>query len=369
MKRTTIPVLALAAALLLHSGSAPTHAAEAGGGGRPSPAVASYSSLLAPPPGSVPVVVRAGFELRDVNEIDDEAEIFEFTGVMTLQWKDPRQAFDPSVEGVGEKVFQGNYQFNEVSTGWYPQVVLVNESGTYQKDGVVLRIRPDGTTTLVETLVASAESEMSMRRFPFDRHRLEAVFVVLGFDREEIRMELGSAVVVHPADHVRVPQWKLRAIDLSVRDLTSTYAGNGGVASAFVLTLDVQRAAFYTLRLVAFPLFVIVLLSFSVFWMDRASLGDRLSVSFVGILTGVAFQITMSEHLPAIAYVTLMHGFLSLSFVTMCATVLVNLRVSVLDKRGESARGDRIDGRCRWAFPLAYLSLIVVLFLVAFLFY
>ena len=68
---------------------------------------------------------------------------FEFTGVLTLTWQDPRQAFDPAVVGVEETIFQGSYQFNELATGWYPQVVLVNESGLYQKNGVVLRVQPD----------------------------------------------------------------------------------------------------------------------------------------------------------------------------------------------------------------------------------
>ena len=67
--------------------------------------------------------------------------------------------------------------------------------------------------------------------------------------------------------------------------------------------------SFYMSRLVILPLVVIVLLSFSVFWMDRSSVGDRLGVSFIGILTGVAYQLVMSDHLPRISYVTLMHGF------------------------------------------------------------
>jgi hypothetical protein len=52
------------------------------------------------------VVVRAGFELRDINEIDDEAEVFEFDGVLSLEWRDERQAFDPEVEGVSEKLYR-----------------------------------------------------------------------------------------------------------------------------------------------------------------------------------------------------------------------------------------------------------------------
>lgn len=76
---------------------------------------------FSPPKGDGPVVVRARFELQDVNMIDDRSETFEFTGVLTLTWRDPRQAFDPAVAGVNEKIFTGDYQVNEISPGWYPQ--------------------------------------------------------------------------------------------------------------------------------------------------------------------------------------------------------------------------------------------------------
>ena len=156
---------------------------------------------------------------------------------------------------------------------------------------------------------------------------------------------------------------------MSVRDRSASYAGRRGMASAFIVSVEVQRESFYMRRLVIIPLVVIVLLSFSVFWMDRSSLGDRLSVSFIGILTGVAYQLVMSEQLPRISYVTLMHGFLSLSFLTMCATVVINLVVGALDKRGQVALGDRIDRRCRWGFPLAYFGLLLVMRTVASLFF
>jgi hypothetical protein len=95
--------------------------------------------------------------------------------------------------------------------------------------------------------------------------------------------------------------------------------------------------------------------------MERSSLGDRINVSFIGILTAVAYQIVVSEVLPHISYVTLMNGFLQLSFLVMCATVVVNLVVGSLDKRGEVAAGDRVDRRCRWIFPLVYFGLLGIL--------
>jgi hypothetical protein len=320
------------------------------------------SFLLSPPEEVRPVVVRASFKFHDINEIKDELETFDFSGVLMLKWHDPRQAFDPVAEGANEKVFQGNYQFNELAAGWYPQVVLINESGMYQKSGVLLRVQPDGTSTLIETLNATAKSEYNMTRYPLDRQRLEVIFEVLGFDRGEVLLQVDSEEASFLASAVRIPQWTVTGARASVRDRNEFYAGQEGVSSAFTVSVNVQRKSYYMIRLVVIPLILIVLLSFSVFWMDKSSIGDRLSVSFIGILTSVAYQSIISAQMPHIAYITLMHGFLTFSFLAMCATVVINLVVNTLDKRGKIELGDRIDLRCRWGFPLGYFGINLVWF-------
>jgi hypothetical protein len=319
--------------------------------------------LLGPPLDGGPAVVRASFYLRDINEIDDEAETFEFMGVLTLKWRDRRQAFDPAAAGVSEKVYQGAYQFNEVFDGWFPQVVLVNESGLYEKNGVVLRVRPDGTLILTETLNAVAEADLDLTRYPFDRQRLDAVFEVLGFDKDEVVLQPDSASTGPFSNEnvaVWMPQWRLAGVSSSIQNRHTPYAGSVGIASSFVVTMDVQRKAMFTLRLVCMPLILIVMLSWSVFWMDRSSLGDRINVSFIGILTVVAYQLVVSELLPRLSYVTFMNAFLNISFFVMVAGVVINLVVGALDKRGKFEAGDRIDYRCRWIFPIAYFGLVLL---------
>ena len=156
---------------------------------------------------------------------------------------------------------------------------------------------------------------------------------------------------------------------MSVRDRNASFEGARAVSSAFVEGVPVARASFHVRRLVTLPLAMIVLLSFSVFWMDRSTLGDRLSVSFIGILTGVTYQLVISDEMPRISYYTLIHGFLNLSFLTMCATVVINLVVGVLDQNGEQALGDRIARRCRLLFPLTYFGLNGVMLGMAFLWF
>ena len=319
---------------------------------------ASAQFRLSPPEQDEPIDVLLDFDVHNINGINSRDETFELTGVLTLTWSDPREAFDPEFEGVGEKFYQGSYQFNEVATGWYPQVILVNDSGSYQKSGVQLRIQPDGTSILKEKITALVEVNLDLRSFPFDSHRLKAVFAVLGHDSDEVvlRVDPGG---VDAARNILIPEWEFEGVAL-MTELRPWGGSASGTHSVAILGVDVDRETVYTRRLITIPMAVIVLLSFSIFWMDKSSLGDRNSVSFIGILTGVAYQHIVVDGVPPVSYFTFMHGFLFISFLIMSAAVPINLLVSTMDKKGRYDLGDRVDKRCRWLFPAVYFGSIAL---------
>lgn len=327
--------------------------------------------LNALPPGKRPVDVIVSFDLREIDHIDDDEESFEFTGVLKLSWNDPRQVFDPVIAGVDEKIYQGDFQFNELFSGWFPQLILVNESGHYEKRGVLLRVRPDGSVSLFETINAVAKVDLDLRRYPVDQQQLDALFHVLGFDSNEIVLRLDYDYDYDNPDFkvsIKMPQWQLTKISASIGTRKTPLIDKDASTSTFTTSIHVQRDSFFIIRLVILPLMIIVILSWSVFWMDKSSLGDRLSISFIGILTAVTYQVIMSEILPRISYVTLINdGFLAISFFIMTMTVLVNLRVGYLDRGGNSLAGDRLDLHCRWIFPLVYFSSLAVIAVIAFL--
>jgi len=303
------------------------------------------------------VIVRVGFFLTDVNSVDEEAQRFDVEGILTLGWQDDRLAFDPSVEGIEERVFQGNYQFSELAAGWWPQLVLANESGGYERQGMVLRQRFDGWMTYVEEMNAAVEMPVELRRFPFDREHFEMVFEVLGFDQGEVILQHDSSNTGIPEKGISIPEWRLEDLRVESREHNRSYAdGEKRAQSAVVVTLDLVRHPGFVLRVVVLPMALLVALSWSVFWMDRESLGNRMDISFIGILTVVAYQIMVASSLPRIPYFTLMSAFIYASFLTMSASVVVNLVVERFDRTGRKAKGDRLDRVCRWAFPVAYVT-------------
>ena len=317
--------------------------------------------LLGPPEAERPVPVGVGFYLTDIVEVDDGRKTFEFEGVLTLSWYDERQRFDPVEEGTTEKVYQGDYQFSELATGWWPQLALRNESGHYQRQGMLLRILPDGNITYVEEMQAVAEVPMDLHRIPFDRQTFEVVFEALGFDASEVLLAADPEQTGANAG-ISVTQWKMDSLTAEDRIFRAHFAsGREEARSAVAFEIPVHRNSGFLLRIIVLPLLILVGLSWSVFWMDAESLGDRMSISFVGILTVVAFQIVVSDMLPRIPYFTILSSFLLISYLTLVAGVLVNLRVGALDRRGDQVVGNRLDRSCRWLFPLGYASAIAVM--------
>jgi hypothetical protein len=318
---------------------------------------AEASAVL--PPGDRPVVVKAGFMLYDINEIEESTETFEFEGALLLSWQDPRQAFDPEAEGMTERVYKGSYQYAELYQGWKPQVFLANESGSYDRQGIVLRIEPDGTVWYVEEIDAIAESPMDLRFFPFDEQALQIHFRFLGYGADEVRfepVEEYSGLLPQTGNPVGNAGWSIGDVAVSAGQDQSAIAGAEAVGPGSTLRIDVdaERRSGYLVRVVVLPLMLIVALSWVIFWMDRESLSNRINISFIALLTVVAFQIMVEQALPAIPDLTLMAGFLAINYLLLAATIVINIRVDQLDRAGRQAEGDVLDLRCRWLFPLLY---------------
>ncbi|CAA0079397.1 Proton-gated ion channel [Halioglobus japonicus] len=319
------------------------------------------ANVAGPPLGDSPVRVEIGFLLSNINAIYEEDETFDFEGILSMHWKDSRLAFDPAATGYDELYYQGDFQFNEVFSGWWPQIILANEAGRFDREGVMLRITPDGSVYYTEEIDAIAKSYLELARYPFDRQQLVAIFEVLGMNSSQVSMQADattSGIWMDEHHEVRVPQWRQPALSTSIVEYTPIYFDGSDVhLEAFRVQIDIERDYWYTLRLVALPVMIFVMMSWSVFWMERSSLGDRMDISFIGILTVVAYQIMSSESLPKISYITVLMSFMIISFLMMCASIVINLRVAALDNTSRQMQGDRVDKLCRVLFPATYVLL------------
>ena len=307
------------------------------------------------PPGPRPVEVRAHFFLSDINDINEQTETFEIKGLLALRWRDERYVFDPEMEGVSEKRYQGIFQFLEEYNSWWPQLVLSNGVGTIPLQSVSLRISPDGTLLFIQEISAVVESPMDLRRYPFDQQKLRAIFEPLAYYATEVKLVSGPDMTDLPERPVHVAGWELR--DLRAEVHIDQDDNSDAQFSQLIVTLDMHRKPGFTLWFIFVPFSLIVLLSHSVFWMKRDSMGIRMDILFIGLLTIVAYQSLAVSSLPSIAYFTLINGFVYVGYITMAASIVSNIRLDRLTRRGEESTAARFNEVCRWAFPSGFFGL------------
>jgi hypothetical protein len=317
-----------------------------------------------PNPPARPTRVRCGLMILDVVGINDVEETFEAEVALVASWKDPRLAFDPEAEGTDQKIVQGDFQFAEIFTGWWPQLLIINQVGSGDTNAIKVEINPDGQVTLLEQRNVLLETPMSLYDYPFDTQRLRAVMVPFGNTSDEVILEVDERYIQAANDYVRREQgvnvagWDLREIVMKADETELNLTGTPTTFSRVVTTIMLKRQNGQIIWNILFPLLVLVSMVWSIFWLDCDSLSDRLNISFIGVLTIVAYQFVVIDHMPRMSYLTFTDTLLLGSFLITTATIVQSLFLGSLIRHGQRERADRIDWHCRWIFPLCYILMI-----------
>ncbi|MDA0818191.1 MAG: hypothetical protein O2946_11595 [Planctomycetota bacterium] len=329
------------------------------------PALAIDAGMPNPP--ASPTVVKCAIIILDVVDIDDVNESFVAEIALLAEWDDPRLAFDAAEEGVDRKIFQGNFQFSEVFTGWWPQLILVNEVGPPDPNAVKIEVYPDGHVRYLDQHNAVLETPMDLRDYPFDSQKLQAELVPFGDNTNDVVLDVHETYANATDDFVRhnssvnVAGWMLQSVTFETDETFLNEATKDSRISRLIATIHLQRRSWQLVWQMLFPLLVIVSMIWSIFWVDIDSLADRLNVAFVGVLTIVAYQFVVIDNMPRMSYLTLTDVILLISFVTMSLTIPQSLVIYGLVRKGEEQRAQRIDHISRCAFPLGYMAMLAML--------
>jgi hypothetical protein len=318
-----------------------------------------------PGPPASPTRVRCAILIIDVVNVDDVNESFQAEIAVLASWQDPRLAFDPQAEGTDVKLYQGSFQFNEVFKGWWPQLLILNEVGREDPKAVTLTVLPDGTVRYREQRNAVLETPMELHDFPFDTQRLKTSMIPFGATTAEVVLEVDDRFANSTDEYfsreqnVNVAGWELQHLDMAIEETRILTGTDQTRFSRLVTTIQLKRRSFQYVWEILFPLLVLVSVVWSIFWVEIDSLADRLNISFIGVLTIVAYQFVLVEHMPRMSYLTFLDAVLISSFLMMAATVPQSLLIHSLVRKGKQQLARWIDRTSRWVFPLVYFLLLV----------
>jgi hypothetical protein len=330
-----IPAAAILGIMALMITAIPVHAA---------PAAISVTERPNPEDGPTRVLVTV--YVIDVIEVDDASQSFEADLFFRLAWQDPRLA-DPA--STAERVFP-------LGDVWHPQVSILNGRDLTVQEPNVVRVDPAGTVVFRQRTYGKLSSPLNLREFPRDQQVLPIVVFSLYYGTDDVTFvfdQTRSGMM----DQFSAAGWFFSRGDTDETPLRIESVSQERARAVF--NIRAERDTRFYVYTIFLPLLLIVLMAWSVFWIDPSLLPSQLGVSTASIFTMIAFRLSIRLMLPPVSYITRADIFLlSATFLVFFAFGEAVL-TGALAKSGRSELAQAIDRWARWVY-LAALALVIV---------
>jgi Neurotransmitter-gated ion-channel ligand binding domain/Neurotransmitter-gated ion-channel transmembrane region len=293
---------------------------------------------------SGPTQVSVQIWVVDIHSIDSAQQSFTADIAVVLRWKDPRLAHTGG--GVA------HYPLDQI---WNPRVAIVNETNSVSHrfpDSV--EVDPDGTVTYRQRYVGSFTQSLRLESFPFDKQTFRVHLVAIRYTPNEVKfvpdqkwVDAGLKQAGGISPSTTLPDWTIEKWDIKalVYSLTPSVEYSG-----YVFEFTASRNVQYYILKVILPLILIVIMSWSVFWIDPINASSQISVSVTSMLTLIAYRFAVDSQLPRLPYMTRLDAFILTSTLLVFVSLIEVLVTTSLNNK----QAKKIDRYSRVIFPVIF---------------
>lgn len=264
--------------------------------------------------GKKPVEVTVNIQINKIYGINTVDETYIVDGYLVASWRSPD--IKASGEAVTETIIYENDMADE-KTGneiWVPAFEFINVVEKRNTANRRIIISEKGTVTYNERFNAIFSILTNLRIFPFDTQTFTIRMEAFSYSNEELVFLKGASDQDFFTGEIS-DEWEIidKKIYVSLQEYSHlTEDGSPTVFSRFNQEILAKRKIQYYLLQFIFPLSLIVIISWSVFWIP--GLSDQLSINSTLMLTVVAFNYSASNILPRLSYSTFLESLITLGY-------------------------------------------------------
>ena len=204
-------------------------------------------------------------------------------------------------------------------------------------------------------------NEYNLKAFPFDRQVLKIKIADLSRSSTLLRLSVDNWTELALQDFKsrgKILEWNI--VDSYSKYYYEIDAVNSLPSSGVELVFEIERDFQYYLFKVIFPIILILLVSWSVFWIHPKELESKLTITIVCLLSLIAYNFVIDEDLPKLSYLTILDYVVLLSYVF--ATIPNFISIYSFEKyRSKKIIWKKVDRNSRIYGPLIYLILVIVI--------
>ncbi len=298
--------------------------------------------LSRPQPDAGPTDVYIHAFINEIVAINDAQQSFSSDVFFRVQWRDPRLAHGgeaPCLVGLGEI--------------WWPDLQIMNRRSVQNAREVQPLVSADGTVSMLLRGFGEFGFKADLSDFPFDEQHLQFDIMSV-YDDSAINFTYDLERMVLSED-LSVANFSVR-MD-GVEAVSSLIGSTGRKHARLFIKLRAQRlTGFYTWQQLV-PLFLVVLMSWIVFWIPREHVPSRVGLAATSMLTLIAYRFAMSSVLPPIAYLTRLDIFMIGASVMVFSALATAVAVTYVMDLVDEGLADRINTAGRIILPLILVGI------------
>jgi hypothetical protein len=310
----------------------------------------AVNSLLSPPNSDgnrIPVAIA--LRVINISDVDEVRQRFSMVGYLIADWKDPRLAFTPRARWEKFRT----YSTDQV---WSPHFDFVNGVVPHLASDMTMRVYPDGTVRYSERSSAELSNIFHLRTFPFDRQTLEILIHPMVAEGRIVEFStLGGehSISAEPRVYSSLADWQVTGTAASVEQIPGI--GDESV-SQVSFTLSIARRSNFYLWKVFVPLLLMVVLSWTVFWIESSELNSQVDISATTILTVIAFAFAIQANLPKVPYLTFIDVFFLVCYLFVFFPAIEITVLHRASRSGHEIFARRVNRLSRIFVPVAFVA-------------
>ena len=299
-----------------------------------------------------PTDVTISIYLLDINDIDDVNQFFSVDMFINITWHDPRLA-------LLENSRTGKFRRIPLDEIWTPGLLIVNDRGLSAQLPRVAEVDDLGNVNTQQRVSGELSTDLLFKDFPFDTQRLPIRIVSYSHSPQELRFL--------PKNHVSgqdrsfsAEGWRFRILDPEFDEFHIPAKETDWTRLTYYI--EAERISQYYVLTMFFPVSLIVLMSWLVFWLPPDVIPSRVGISTASIFSLIALSLSIRLSLPRVSYVTHADLFLigcTLLIILALGMVVIGTRWAKTDRMKDALR---LNAMARWFYPgLFFLIAIITL--------
>lgn len=304
------------------------------------------------------IEVAIGVQINKVYNVNTTNETYSIDGYLVAKWidLDAINVVDKSEDGKSVDLKGDVIDEYEKRGLWLPDLEFINVVGNRTIPNRRVIVKNDGKVTYNERFDAVFTTDMDFRQFPFDRQAFKIEIESFSKGKKRLVFVIDPELKTRQGNFFN-SEWNTPLINETIS--TEEYPQLEEVEfSRHTISLTTKRVPNYYLWQFVFPLFLIILSSWSVFWIEDFS--SQLGTSFTLMLTVVAFNFYTTNILPHLPYTSFLDALVIMGYISIFIGILIVLARHKWFKDIDAKR-PVLSFLYRFGIPLIVLTAVIIL--------